>query len=194
MRRGHTRTSPLGQLADVDYCRGITKMDPYWVSDCSESGVLIDIRPVSPATMTIAGAAGAAGQSGSARDRIHGRLDRDVRRRQCGRGLATCHYRLGEVAFGRTLFAFLTTAAIVLPRAGGRLADATIPRASAARAVAVRLAVASGLYILWRETFRRRRPAAAGVVPFSGLRRVLRKEVNRQLSAVSGHCSTAKAD
>jgi hypothetical protein len=28
------------------------------------------------------------------------------------------HYPLGEVAFGRTLFAFLTTAAIVLPSAG----------------------------------------------------------------------------
>ena len=30
-------------------------------------------------------------------------------------------YPLGEVAFGRTLFAFLTVAAIVLPRAGGRV-------------------------------------------------------------------------
>jgi drug/metabolite transporter (DMT)-like permease len=28
------------------------------------------------------------------------------------------NYSLGEVAFGRTLFAFLTVAAIVLPRAG----------------------------------------------------------------------------
>jgi len=52
------------------------------------------------------------------RDRLHGRLDRDVRRRQCGRETATRHLSAGRVAFGRTLFAFLTVAAIVLPRAG----------------------------------------------------------------------------
>src|ERR1700746_4079010 len=45
-------------------------------------------------------------------------------------------YPLGEVAFGRTLFAFLTVAAIVLR--GRRRSDPTLPRASAARAVAVR--------------------------------------------------------
>src|SRR5436305_11171044 len=59
-----------------------------------------------------------AAQPGPARDRLHGRLDRDVRRRQCGREMAACHLPLGEVASGRTLFAFLTVAAIVLPRAG----------------------------------------------------------------------------
>ena len=51
------------------------------------------------------------------------------------------------------------------------------------------IVVASGLYILWRETLRRRRPALPAprrVVPPSGLRRVLRKEANRQLSADSG--------
>jgi hypothetical protein len=27
--------SPFGQNADADYCQGIAKIDPYWVSDCS---------------------------------------------------------------------------------------------------------------------------------------------------------------
>ena len=27
--------SLLGQNADADYCQGIAKIDPYWVSDCS---------------------------------------------------------------------------------------------------------------------------------------------------------------
>jgi hypothetical protein len=27
--------SPLGQNGDADYCQGIAKIDPYWVSDCS---------------------------------------------------------------------------------------------------------------------------------------------------------------
>src|SRR6476620_6512518 len=27
--------SPFGQNADAEYCQGIAKIDPYWVSDCS---------------------------------------------------------------------------------------------------------------------------------------------------------------
>ena len=45
-------------------------------------------------------------------------------------------YPLGEVAFGRTLFAFLTVAAIVLPRAGRNVwrAPSAIPLAAHQRA------------------------------------------------------------
>ena len=79
----------------------------------------MDIRPVRPGPMTVADAAAAA------------------RRNQVPLGIAymvgstvmfaggnavvkwqLASYPLGEVAFGRTLFAFLTVAAIVLPRAG----------------------------------------------------------------------------
>ena len=78
----------------------------------------MDIRPIGPALMTVAEAAAA-------------------RRNQVPRGIAymagstamfaggnavvkwqLATYPLGEVAFGRTLFAFLTVAAIVLPRTG----------------------------------------------------------------------------
>ena len=50
--------------------------------------------------------------------RLYGELDRDVRRRQCDVKWQLAIYPLGEVAFGRTLFAFLTVAPIALPRAG----------------------------------------------------------------------------
>ena len=79
----------------------------------------MDIRPVGPATMTVAGVAGAAG-----RNQVPLRIAYMVGSTVMFAGdNAVVNGQLanlsaGQVAFGRTLFAFLTTAAIVLPRAG----------------------------------------------------------------------------
>ena len=48
------------------------------------------MRPDRPGSMTVADVAGR-GATAPARDRLHGRLDSDVRRRQCGREMVTCH-------------------------------------------------------------------------------------------------------
>ncbi len=79
----------------------------------------MDIRPVRPGAMTVAGVAAAAG-----RNQIPLGIAYTVGSTVMFAGgnavvkWQLANYPLGEVAFGRTLFAFLTTAAIVLPRAG----------------------------------------------------------------------------
>ena len=79
----------------------------------------MDIRPVRPGAMTLADVAAAAG-----RNQIPLGIAYTVGSTVMFAGgnavvkWQLANYPLGEVAFGRALFAFLTTAAIVLPRAG----------------------------------------------------------------------------